>query len=131
MVPINGMGVNLTSTNALGIIALAEKTMNTAHRERETCLRGTPVYLRQYFCFFWFLEHIWVQEKEKSKQSSGGARIVYISAGGKWLCTHDWEFLLPLALPPDLPPVILNGRFGDEVGKGGRVGFVDGSRTSR
>lgn len=21
--------------------------------------------------------------------------------------THDWEFLLPLALPPDLPPVIL------------------------
>jgi hypothetical protein len=85
MVPINGMGVNLTSTNALGIIALAEKTMNTAHRERETCLRGTPVYLRQYFCFFWFLEHIWVQEKEKSKQSSGGARIVYISAGGKWL----------------------------------------------
>ena len=23
------------------------------------------------------------------------------------VATHDWEFLLPLAFPPDLPPVIL------------------------
>lgn len=27
--------------------------------------------------------------------------------------TYDWEFLLPLALPPDLPPVILIIGFGE------------------
>ena len=39
--------------------------------------------------------------------------------------THDWAVLLPLALPPDLPPVILK-EFGWEYGNGGRAVVVSG-----
>lgn len=74
--------VSLTGTNTLGVVALAEQTMDTTNGEGETGLRRAAAISCQF---------------NISKKTRDG-RVAY-----------DWAFLLPLALPPDLPPVILIG----------------------
>lgn len=84
-----------TSTDTLGIVALAEETVNTADGERQTSLGGTAAD----------------DETSVDSLTEQGERIRdrRVESGLQKGCTHDCALLEPLALPPDLPPVILKG----------------------
>jgi len=87
-------------TDTLGVVALAEQAVDTADGERETGLGRTT----------------------GGRGWSG--RRTDTGTGRPWAKTHDWALdLEPLALPPDLPPVILKvvGVRGVELGVEGAV----------
>jgi hypothetical protein len=73
----------LTSTDTLGVVTLAEQTVNTTDGEGETSLGRTA-----------------------ANQVSVYIRNQRVELRSRWE-TYDCAFLLPLALPPDFPPVIL------------------------
>lgn len=64
-----------TGTNTLGVVTLAQQTVDTADGEGETGLG----------------------------RAAGGVSLAVVVD----VTTYDCAFLLPLALPPDLPPVIV------------------------
>lgn len=68
-----------TGTNTLSVVALAEQTVNTANRERQTGLGGTTARVSSW------------TEKPRAQHNK----------------TYVCEFLEPLALPPDLPPPVI------------------------
>lgn len=79
-----------TSTDTLGIVALAQETVDTTDGERQAGLRGTTT---DGIC-------------QRLMIRGGGLEV---GTRDRWEeSTHDCALLEPLALPPDLPPVILD-----------------------
>lgn len=86
-----------TGTDTLGVVALAEQTVDTADGERQTSLGGTT------------------EESGSAAVRSGWSSVKDASCrvrdtvvkGGSSRETHDCALLEPLALPPDLPPPVI------------------------
>lgn len=113
--------MRLTSTDTLGVVALPQETVDTTDGECETGLGrsavgGIDVSLRPKAMEMEELV-IW-DEKSELKEMDGWRSEGDASRGGR---THDCaDDLAPLALPPDLPPVILS-----DLGGLGEVGELD------
>jgi hypothetical protein len=79
-------------TDTLSVVALAEKTVDTADGEGQTSLGRTAVDGKR--------------SQKMALQNKGLDPKNITRRMGWWKDTHDCAFLEPLALPPDLPPVI-------------------------
>jgi hypothetical protein len=71
-----------TGTDTLSVVALAEQTVDTTDGERQTGLGGAT---------------------EETRVSRAGRKRRVETR----VATHDWAFLEPEALPPDLPPPVI------------------------
>lgn len=92
-----------TSADTLGVVALAEETVDTADRECETSLRRTAIGKGQLND----TGHVWQCAKFK----------LSLRIASRKEQTYDCAFLEPLALPPDLPPPVILMLFLGDVKK--------------
>lgn len=86
-----------TGTDTLSVVALAEKTVDTADGERQTSLGGTTVEQRSETGRMRWGK---MRDAIKTRPNQG-------SQGWTGSSTHDCALLEPLALPPDLPPPVI------------------------
>lgn len=94
-----------TGTDTLGVVALAQQTVDTADGERQTSLGGTAADGDM---------SVHGPETERGETTRKTRRKRWV----EWRSTHDCALLEPLALPPDLPPVILIEVWGvEKVGR--------------
>ena len=99
-----------TGTDTLSVVALAEKTVDTANRERETSLGRTAIEAELADCDREARFETWDRGVLRTRDRGAKRRGRMTRKG-----THDCAFFEPLALPPDLPPpVILMDVFGVE-----------------
>ena len=85
-----------TGTDTLSVVALTEKTVDTADGERETSLRRTTIKILANYRLTRLAPKVGF-----SKPKTMNTRANDVKG------TYDCAFLEPLALPPDLPPPVI------------------------
>ena len=105
-----------TGTDTLGVVALAEQTVDTADGESQTSLGRTATEVGSATAHERGPEPTrWSRSRAKCNQDAsprvkGRLKAVATRTRRRWRkagVTYDCEFLEPLALPPDLPPPVI------------------------